>query len=794
MLKNYLKVAVRIIFRHKGYSLINIFGLAAGMACCILILLLVQDELQFDKFHKNGEDLCLVGMRGSFGDQITTGATTAPAVGPALAEEYPEIIRSTRFNMTSILALRYEDKIFRERGHAADPDFLEMFTFPLVSGNPQTALTEPHSIVLTEELAEKYFADENPLGQTMVIDGQYAYKVTGIIKAAPNNSSIQFDFLIPFTDLEELRHDPGFPTHWYNWSVTTYIQLQPGASYKEVSAKIEDRLRRANPDNNPSLFLQPCTKLRLHGLSNFGGTFGMVIMFSILALFVLAIACINFMNLATARSANRAREIGMRKVAGASKRNIIFQFYGESFFMVLLSLAIALVLVELLLPVFNDLLSKQLTFNLIENPVFGLGLLCVVLITGLVAGFYPAIFMSLFQPAKIIKGGLGADSRNSRFRRTLVVMQFTLSVVLIIITTIIYRQVNFMQQADIGFQKEHLVYFSIKEGIRDHYTTVKQRLLQDPGVLQVSMTSRNPIGVYHNGSNWEWEGRDPAVNPLVTYYFTDVDFLETFGIKMAAGSFYAKESAGESSASSGEIVINETLARIIGADNPIGMRLSKGDVEYRIIGVLEDFHFKPLYQDIGPLIVFQKTNKGNPEGTQFNFVFARIRPDDPAATVAHIKDVYQEFSPDYPLELRFFDEVYDRLYQGVQRIGQIIEFSAGLAILISCLGLFGLAAFTAEQRTREIGVRKVLGATVPGIVRLLAKDFLLCVAIANAIGWPAGYLLMTGWMQDFAVRASIGWTPFAIAAGISLAVALLSVSYQAIKAATANPVTALRYE
>jgi len=794
MLRNYLKVALRIIFRHKGYSLINIFGLAAGMTCCILILLLVQDELQFDKFHKNGADLCVVGMHGRFGDNISTGSTTAPAVGPALAEEYPEIIRSARFNRTSIIALKHENKIFRERGHAADPDFLEMFTFPLVSGNPQTALTEPHSIVLTEELAEKYFADENPMGQTMVFDGQYAYKVTGIIKAAPTNSTIQFNFLIPFTDLEELWHDPGFPTHWYNWSVRTYVQLQPGASYKEVSAKIEDRLRRANPDNNPSLFLQQYTKLRLHGLSSFGGTIGMVIMFSILALFVLGIACINFMNLATARSAKRAREIGMRKVAGASKRNIIFQFYGESFFMVLISLAIALVLVELLLPVFNDLLSKQLTFNLIENPLFGLGLLGVVLVTGLVAGFYPAIFMSLFQPAKIIKGGLGADSRNSRFRKVLVVMQFTLSIVLIIITTIIYKQVNFMQHADIGFQKEHLVYFSIKEGIKDHYIAVKQQLLQDPGVLQVSMTSRNPIGVYENGSNWDWAERDPEVNPLITYYFTDVDFLETFGMDMVAGSYYAKETAGESSASSSEVVINETLARIIGVEDPTGMRLSQGGVEYRIIGVLEDFHFKPLYRSIEPMIIFQKTSKSRPENTRFNFVFARIRPDDPTATIAHIENVYQEFSPEYPLELRFFDETYDQLYQGVQRVGLIIQFSAGLAILISCLGLFGLAAFTAEQRTREIGVRKVLGASVPGIVRLLAKDFLLCVAIANAIGWPVGYLLMTGWMQDFAVRAGIGWTPFAIAAGISLVVALFSVSYQAIKAASANPVTALRYE
>jgi ABC-type antimicrobial peptide transport system permease subunit len=723
-----------------------------------------------------------------------TGVSTAPALASALVEEYPDIVRASRFNGTGTVALNHEDKLFYETGHAVDPDFLEMFSFKLTEGDFRAALSEPHSIVLTEDLAQKYFPEENPLGKTVTVDGRYPYTVTGVAQNVPRNSTIQFNFLIPFMALEELWNDPGYPSSWTNWNTRMYVQLRKGAFHKEVSSKIADRLHKSNVDANVVLFLQPYTRLHLHGLGVVGGGIVLVILFTIIALFILAIACMNFMNLATARSARRGREIGMRKVAGATRGDIIIQFYGESLVMSFASLIVAVALVELLLPIFNGLVGKELTADFVSNPILGFGLIGVTVLTGIVAGSYPALYMSLFQPAKIVKGGLGPDSRSSRFRKTLVVLQFTLSVILIAAASIIFKQVDFMRSVDLGFDKEHLVYFHIKEGIRDHCEAAKLKLLQDPGILHVSPTSRSPLGVYTNGSGWEWEGRNPEVDPLITYFFSDVDFIETFHVDMALGQFYLKDHAGGSSSHFGEVVINETLARMLGINDAVGARLSNYGYDYTVIGVIKDFNFKPLHREIEPMILFHKTNKHLTLPNRYNYMFVRIRPDDVPRTLAHIEDVYKEFNPDFPFTYYFFDEAHDRLHARSQRAGLIIRYAAALAIMISCLGLFGLAAYSTEQRTKEIGIRKVLGASTSGIVGLLSREFLMQIIIANIIGGVIVYIFMTSWLRDFAYRTSIGWQPFVLACILTICVAFLSVSFHAIRAACANPVEALRHE
>jgi len=794
MLTNYLKIALRNILRHKGYSFINIAGLALGMACCTLILLWVQDEFNFDTFHENGDELCLVAQHARFGDDTRTGMTTAPALVPILAEEYPEIVRATRYNRIGSVAFRFKDQAFYESGRAVDTDFLEMFSFPLLSGDPSLALRNPRSIILTEELARKYFDTDEPMGKIIKVDGQYAYTVTGVIQNAPANSTIQFDFLVSCASLKEFGYSPDYLSSWMNWSTIVYVQLARGADYREVSRKIADRIERATEGVNAELFLQPYTKLHLYGVGVGGGRIVLTVLFTMIALFILAIACMNFMNLATARSANRAREIGMRKVGGATRGHIIVQFYGESFFMVGISLIAAVVIIELLLPVFNNLVGKALTADFIENPVLGLGLIGVAFLTAAVAGFYPALFMSLFNPTKILKGGIGRDSRSSGLRKNLVVLQFVLSVILIVVSVVLFNQVDFLRNMGLGFDKDHLVYFAINGEVRNSCETVKQELLRDPNILHVSPVSRTPLGVYHNGSGWQWNGKDPGTDPLVTYLFSDVDFPETFDIELVRGRYYRKEQAGGTSVSTGEIVINETLARIIGGEDPIGARLSNYGIDLAVVGVIRNFHFKPLNRRVEPLIVFLNRLEPEPTADRYNYMFMRIRPDQPTQTLAHIESVYRKFNPEFPFTPSFFDEAYDRLYSGTQRSGQIIEYAAALAIFISCLGLFGLAAFTAEQRTKEIGVRKVMGASVWRIVGLLSRDFLFRVALANVIGGLSSFMFMTAWLQNFAYRTAIGWEPFVIAGGFTLVVAIISVSFQALKAALTNPVDALRHE
>jgi len=785
MWKNYLKIAIRNLMKYKGYSFINVTGLTIGMACCFLILLWIQDEISYNKFHEKLDDIYVVVTSTHFSSRTVTWPGSPPAFGPAVEAEYPEIINSVRLNNgTTSLIISYNDKKFRGELQAADPSILEMFTFPLVKGDPATALSEPHSIVMTEKMAEKYFGEEEPIGKILKIENDYDFKVTGILKNIPLNSTIRFDFLIPLQFLEEIWQNKNYTKTWRNFSFQTYIQLQKGIPYKTVDEKLADRLKREG-EENVDVFIQPFSRLHLYWLDMGGGRIQLIRLFGLIASFVLFIACINFMNLSTARSGNRAKEIGMRKVAGAHRKDVIKQFYGESVLLSLLSFLFALLIVILIVPSFNNLVHKELTLNLENNPVLIFALFIIAIITGIIAGSYPALYMSSFQPVSIIKGATtsGSKSRGAGIRKTLVVVQFTISIVLIIGAIVVYRQLEFMRNKNLGFDKEHLVYIPVNGELVNHYDAVKQELIQNPGILSATVSSHLPTGVWWNGSDWEWDGKNPEVNPWVTYLSVDVDFLETLKIDMIQGSFFTKEAR---SGNERTIIINEEFAEVIGKETLVGERLTHGNTNYIIKGVVKNFHFKPLREQLDPLILFYKS--------RVRFMIMRIHSGDIPETIQHIGTIYKKYNPEFPFEYTFLDEDFDRLYRGERQLGLIIRYFTAIALCISCLGLFGLASFMAEQRTKEIGIRKVLGSSVSGIMILFSKDFVKWVLIANLIALPLGWIITTGWLYNYAFRISIGIPVFILTGLLSLAIAIVTVSYQTFKSARRNPVKSLRYE
>jgi len=718
---------------------------------------------------------------------------TPTALGPTLKEEYPEILECVRFaNGFQSYAFSYGDKRFNEYVRIADPAVLEIFTFPLVKGDPATALSNPHSVVMTEEMAAKYFGDEEPIGKILRVNSRYDFIVTGVMQKLPTNSSLHFDFLFPMKFLkEDWRVDLNT---WTNFAWATYILVEKNSNMKDLNVKIADRINRESGENNVAVFLSPYNKLRLFYLGYGRGTFSTVIIFIMIALLILLIASINFMNLTTARASSRAKEIGMRKIAGAYKKDIMKQFYGESILFSAFSLFFALLLVRLLLPLFNNLTAKQLTLDFSGNPVFLFVIIGVTLFTGIVSGSYPALFMSSFNPIKILKGTIISGPKSSRYRKGLVVIQFTVSIIFILMTMTVYKQLDYVRQRNPGFNREHLLYFRINRALRQNFETAKLEILQNPGILSVSGVSSPMITIYDSADDYNWEGKNPVVNPDVRRLSTDFDFLTTMGVEMAQGAFFSRELTKGSSDISGQIVINETFADMIGIENPVGARLTSSSIQYTIIGVVKDFNYMSLYREIGPLALYHKIENSAHGSNRFRFMFIRVRPDFSSETITHIGKIFEKFNPESAFEYRFLDADFDLLYRSEQQAGLVLRYSALLTIVISCLGLFGLASFVAEQRTKEIGIRKVLGSSIQGIILLLSKDFLKRVIVANLIAWPTAFFVSRIYLQRFAYRVSIGWTVFILVGLFTLGIALITVSFQAVKAARANPVKSLKYE
>jgi putative ABC transport system permease protein len=792
MFKNYLKIAFRNLRRHKLYSLINVSGMAIGMACCLLIILFIQDELSYDRFNEKADQIYRVAKIETRNDETVNYPLVFPVMAPKLKEEFPEVLDAVRFDRQSSVAVARENIQFIEpRFFYADANVFDMFTFPLVQGDAKTALQDPYCLVLTEDMARKYFGRENPVGKTLTIDNKEDYRVTGVLKNLPHTSHIKFDFLASICTME--AENPRYGKLWA-WSCYTYLLLPRGYSPSELERKLPDFVRRHRNEEAAkalTFYLQPLTKIHLHSNLAYeiesNGDIRSIYIFSAIAFFILLIACINFMNLATARSAHRAKEVGLRKVLGADRRQLARQFLGESFILSIFALLIAVALVELSLPAFSALTGKAVRINYIDNGLIPLGLAGLLFFVGIVSGSYPAFFLSAFHPAEILRGKFRAGLKSSFFRKFLVVTQFSISIVLIVSTVVVYTQLDFIRNKKLGFDKEHLIVLSVGEQeMRAKYEAFRNGLLQNSRILSVAASTSFP-GLIPTISKFVPEGAEDKEPLTLRNMLVDYDFIKTFGMEIKEGRDFSRHFPTDAREA---FLINETAARQFGWDSAVGKKLTDLDGgSGQVIGVIRDFHFRSKHQRIEPLILSIL-----PDNRFIYFISVKLGPGNLQESLSFLKEEWRKYSAGRPLEYVFLDENFDKLYGAEQKLSRLFSAFSFLAILIACLGLFGLASFASEQRTKEIGVRKTLGASVANIVLLFSREFTRWVLVANVLAWPIAYFAMSRWLQSFAYRVDIRLWMFLLAASLALAIALLTVSFQAMKAALANPVDALRYE
>ncbi|MCP5102389.1 MAG: FtsX-like permease family protein [bacterium] len=805
MFKNYLKIAIRNIVRHKGFSFINIAGLALGMACFILIFLLVRDELSFDRFHEHADDIYrVITVWDKKGEKELCALTTAP-LAAALEKDIPEITHAACFNYVGAGLVRYGDKSFDRDAFAfTDPSFFKMFSFTFLQGDPGTALDDPLSVVLTEKTAQKYFGDRDPMGKILKVTGivgdpgplgqssrttrttgSVNLKVTGVIKD-PKQSHIQLEYVVSNQICD--RYGLDF-TSWNRLNYTTYVMLRKDADVEAVQRKLAGYLKTLFPKTTTGHTLQPLKRIYLHSNYSYdikGRTSSITFTYilSVLAVFILLIACINFMNLATARSAARMKEVGMRKIIGAGKRQLVRQFLGESIILSFISLLFALFLVELALPYLSRLTFRELSLHGSFDLTSALGLVGTALITGIIAGSYPAFFLSSFKPLKVLKGTTPGGVKGGWLRKTLAIGQFAVSIILIIITSLHFKQFYFMQNADLGYDKNNVVCSRMNADIKKSYSTFKDKLLRGPGILNVtaSMNLPNWTGPSFTCSNWE--GRQGDEKFTLYHGAVDYDYFKTFKMDILQGRPFSKQFPTDSTSA---LIVNQQAAKRMGMENPIGKYLSIGRRNGIIIGVVKDHHFDNLRSKINPLVLRLAPGKAD-------HMIIRVKPGAVPASLAFIEEQWKAHAPDYPFGYLFLEDLVERMYVIEAVLGKLIFVFTLLAIFISCMGLFGLVSFMVERRTREIGIRKVLGATVSGVARLLSREFVKWILLANAIAWPIAFLAVNLWLQNYSYRISIGIWTFILAGAAALLIVLLTVAYQTLKVAVANPVDALRYE
>ena len=799
MLKNYLKIALRQVRRQKGYAFINVSGLAIGIVCCLFILLFVRDEMSYDRFYENADRIVRLIEDVHTVNQTLYQATSAPAMGPNLLLDYPEVLHAVRFLRTDRL-LQYGDLRFQESHIAfADSTVFEIFDFPLLRGDAKTALTAPYSVVLTASVARKYFGDEDPMGKTMTLENEQALTVTGVLRDLPGNTHLPFDILLSFTTLEAMVTS-NLQQNWGWNSYYTYLLLPEGYDPALLEGKLPDFLDRhigewlQSRGFSYTLHLQPLTDIYLHssriGEPGPGGNVTYLYLFSSIAVFILLIACVNFMNLATAQSAARAKEVGLRKVVGAQRRQLAMQFLGESLLTSILALLLAIGLFRLLLPLFNGLTGKALALDALwtgSTVFFVPGLLLLV---GVVAGLYPALVLSGFRPALVLKGAFRTSRRGVALRKGLVVFQFAISIILIVGTAVVAVQLDYLRNQNLGFEPEQqlVIYFDGDGQVQQQAETIKQVMRKHPAVISASMSSSVPgNGIWNNLLVHVDVAPGQTQEAAIDNYAVDVDFIDQFGIEVVAGRGFSNDFATDATAA---FVINEAAVQHFGWTTPeetLGKRFVRGDREGEIIGVVKDFNYRSLRQQVDPLFLWIL-----PSWTAY--LTLRVRTEDVTQAVADVERLWKDVAPQRPFTYTFLDDQFNQQYQAEEHFGKLFGYFALLAIFIACLGLFGLASFTAQERTREIGVRKVLGATVPQIIVLLSKDFAWLVLLAFVVAAPVAYLAMEEWLTGFAYRTAISWWIFLIAGLAALGVAVLTISYQSIKAALANPVESLRYE
>jgi putative ABC transport system permease protein len=810
MLQNYLKIAIRNLLKNKAFTAINIAGLAIGIATCLIIMLFVQDELSYDRFNEKADRIVRVVLRGTMnGEKMRECVVMAP-VAATIQKDYPEVVAATRMLDNYKTKIIVDNKTFRDATFAyADSNFFEVFTLPLIKGDAKTALVQPNSAVITQAIADKFFGKTDPMGKILNLkDQNQLYKVTGVIKEISTNSHFHFDIFGSMASNTEAKN-----TSWMYGGYFTYLVLQKGYDYKKLEAKLPQLTEKymapqlekglgvsmsefRKKGNDVGVHLQPLTDIHLK--SDFtnsleaGGDIRYVYIFGAIAVFMLLIACINFMNLSTAGASKRAKEVGIRKVLGSVKYELIAQFLIESVILTLLSLVLALILVKIALPFFNDLSGKNLDLNFLQNPLMILGILLFGLLVSVLAGSYPAFYLSSFKPISVLKNKISANRNSISFRSALVVFQFIISVSLIVGTTVVSQQLSYIQNIKLGYDKEQLLVLRNSYLLGNNEEVFKQQLLKDSRVASVTTSAYLPAGPSNSNLTASFPDDKPNQNTRVRIYEIDENYISTMGMKIVEGRNFSKEFTSDSSKNAPTIIVNETLAKTFGwGKNAVGHSVNVftdnvgGKKALKVIGVVKDFHFKSLHEEIYPLMMVWQKSSG---------LIVKVKTKDIAGLLATMKIQWNSFKSEEPFTPAFLDELYNKTYLSEQKTGTILSIFAGLTIFIACLGLFGLATFTAEQRTKEIGVRKVLGANISQIVALLSKDFLKLVLIACIIAFPLGYYAMNLWLQDFVYRINISWWVFVLAGISAIIIALLTVSYQAIKAALMNPVKSLKAE
>jgi putative ABC transport system permease protein len=793
MISNYLRIAFRNLWKHKIFSFINIMGLTVGMTSCFLIFMYVKFELSYDSMHSKADRIYRVVSDIKTPSDIIHASGPSWAVAPHTKPDFPQVEEFVRVSGESFLIRRGNIKFQEERSAYVDSAFFRVFDFKLLKGNPRTALTEPFSIVLSETAAKKYFGKEEPLGQTLLFTGDAKpAKVTGIMKDIPENSQIQADMLVSMSTLTKV-YNPDLDNQWGNYGASAYLLLKKGTDPKALEKQFPAFLEKRNGEEMkkiqmyPTIFLEPLRDVYLYSTRDGSktGNINNVYIFSVIAIFILIIASINFINLTTARSAERAKEVGIRKVVGALKSQLARQFAGESVLLCIIGFLLTFLFSWLLIPLFNQLSGKTIIEGMFQQPSYLLILFISSVAIGLLAGFYPALVLSSFDPIVVLKGRFVSGSKGALLRKGLVIVQFSISIILITGTIIVYRQMNYMRSQSLGFNKEQMLVMETNgDPAKDAF---RQSLADIPAVKSTSISSSVP-GSGNPGAYSEIENKKGVMQIAnLDLYFVDFDYIPNLKIEMVAGRPFSKQFGTDTTQA---MVINERAVKLFGYSSPqeaVGRKFSQWGRQGKIIGVAKDFHFRALQEEIKPLSM-----RIEPGGC--HLVTASISGNNISGTLSAIENKWKTIIPNRPFTYYFLDEFFDRQYRSEMRFGNLFLYFAILAIFISCLGLLGLASYSTFQRTREIGIRKVMGASVSGIVHLLSKEFLILLLVAFTIASPIAWWVMHNWLQDFSYRIGISWWMFILAGTIAFVIALLTVSFQAVKAAIANPVNSLRTE
>ncbi len=801
MLKNYFKTAWRNLLRDKSYSLINVLGLAIGIAACLLISLYIIDELSYDKFHKKSDRIYRMYTEGKFGNNDFVSLNIPNPAKETLLEEFSQVEAATHFFDRDQMRFEYKDKVLIEdRVFYAGSDYFKVFSFPMIKGNPENALSEPNQIVLTESSAKKFFGDEDPMGKMIKIQGDNLYEVTGICKDVPSNSHFHFNYLISYSS-SSVSED----SFWVNSQVYTYFVLKHGVDPEKFEEQLTllvekyvgphvEQFMGINVEefeakgNSYNFFIEPLKDIYLRSsITNDQiepvSDISRIYYFSVIALFILAIACINFMNLATAKYANRAKEVGIRKVVGSRKKQLVAQFLTESVMVAFLAVLVSIVLVELFIPGFNNISQKSLDLQYFASWYILPVLLILAFIVGVLAGTYPAFFLSSFSPLKILKGKVNKGVKGNRLRGILVTSQFVITIVLFISTFIIYQQNQYMTNKKLGFDKEKVLVLERAYYLDESLESFMKELKKSPQILSASVSNSIP-GHDYGGSTYQVEGRSSDDIEFFAINYVREDYIETMGIELLEGRFFSEEFSDKGSS----IVINKKGAEELGFDNPLGKYLQLGKERYNIIGVIENHHFESLQQEIKPLALRYEGS------SYYDYLPVKLNTGNINATIAHIEKTWNDFTGNQPFSYFFMDDDFDKLHAAEQRTAKVFTIFSILAIFIACLGLFGLSAFMAEKRTKEIGIRKALGAKPSNILNILYREVFILLGVATLVAWPLTYYLMDNWLTNFAYRIGLGFSPFLVSSIIALSIAVFTTSFQALKAANINPAYTLRDE